>query len=241
MAHRSLGRYWHREWRNLLVPDEAFSSGRRRFPLGAASGAAGAGPAESLRYAARTISAHRGGFRAAVSAPASGTRRRNFLGDRFRAAGVRSYPSQLHGAADFFCLSVLGGNSDGAVVTDHRRQRVLSAAVAGDHGKTASWTARVSHAAQLARSDCLCGCGAGEPRTHAGLALAMVEADRKLPALHSTARSSRTAAPTGAAALPGSRCAAAFFVGAHAAALVLRQLYSLADSAVAARNCVDCL
>src|SRR5450631_4680509 len=59
LAHRSLGRNRLCLGSIVLVPDEAFSSGRRRLPLGVTSDASPARQTKSLRYAARTVSADR--------------------------------------------------------------------------------------------------------------------------------------------------------------------------------------
>src|ERR1700693_1103717 len=109
-----------RYWNFLLVPDEALSSGRRRFPLGAASRATLARPRKSLRYAVRAIPADGWDFRSASRSVAAGDRRRNLLRCQFRRAGLWSNAAQLSRPADLPSLSLLGGNALGAVVSHHR-------------------------------------------------------------------------------------------------------------------------
>ena len=150
MALRSLGRNRLCQRRILLVPDETSASGCGRLPLGPASCRPPAGSAKSLRHAARTVSADCGVVRVPIRAAAARTGRRAILGNQFVSSGLRPHASWLYPAADFFCLPVLGWNPNRAMVPNHRRQRILPAVVACNHGQAAGGTTSLPHAPQLA-------------------------------------------------------------------------------------------
>ena len=159
MAHRSLGRNRLREWRILLVSDETLSSGRSRLPLGTAPRTSFTRPAESLRYAAGTVSTDRRIVRASIRPLAAGAGCRPFLGNQFFSSRLRSHEAWLFPPADFLRLSVLGWNPHRAVVTDYCGQRVLSALASRNDGKTTDRAAGLFNAPKPSRTLGLCGRG----------------------------------------------------------------------------------
>src|ERR1700722_10711655 len=150
-AHRSLARYRLSQRSILLLPHAAPPPGCRRLPLGSASRPWHPRPPKSLRHSLRTISAPRRTLRASLCAPATGTRRRNFLGIPLRASRLRPHAPRLHAPADFFRLPLLGRNSHCAMVAHYPCQRLLPAALAVDHGQTANRIARLPRSSQSSR------------------------------------------------------------------------------------------
>ncbi len=142
LAHRSLGRNRLCLGCIVLVPDEAFPSGRRRLPLGVTSGASPARQTKPVRYAVRTVSPDRRAVGTSLCSLAARVGRRTLLGNQFFPAGVRAHSPRLYQAPHFLGISVLGRHSHGAVVSHHRSQRILSVVASCHDGQTASRTAR---------------------------------------------------------------------------------------------------
>src|SRR5580704_2985781 len=91
LAYRSLGLHRLCLGCIVLVPDEAFPSGRRRLPLGVTSRASPARQTKSLRYAVRTVSSDRRAVGRSLGSPAPSASRRTLLGNQFVASGVRAH------------------------------------------------------------------------------------------------------------------------------------------------------
>src|SRR5580658_8635592 len=185
MANRSLcgDRLGERSF--LLVPDEAFPSGRSRFALGDPYCTPPALCSESVRYSARAVSPDCGFFCAAFRAPPTGNRRGLVLRNQFCSPGFWSYAPRVRALAHPPGLSLLARHYRGTVVRDHCRQRVLPAPAAGDHGKTADRTAGLGHLLQPARHTGMRGPRSLESRAHAKMAAALAWPVGELRAFHS--------------------------------------------------------
>src|SRR5581483_10329193 len=154
----------------------------------------------------------------------------NFLWCEFRPDGIRADASWVSGATRVSCLSVLGGNADGAVDTPARCQRLFPAAVAGHAGETADRLPSGSAPLEQNRAHCVRRGSGFEFRRSAALAMAMGGTLRGISAVHSPVGVSRAAASACFIALPGQGRALSSARGGDASALVLRHADSMADS-----------
>src|SRR6267378_7160131 len=140
----------------LLVPADSLSPGRGRLQLGDSGGEVSAGREKSVRHAARTISDDCSFIWIALRMDASRSRRWRLLWRQLGAAGFRSHTLWLPPVADLSCLSLLGRDSDRAVVTADRRQRLFPSPAPRDDGQAADWFTSCSDPFDPARSDRMC-------------------------------------------------------------------------------------
>src|SRR5882724_13378093 len=141
-AYSRFDRHRNRQWHLLLVPADSLSPGCGRFQLGHSGGKVSAGREKSVRHTARTISDDRSLIWIALRMDASRSRGRRLLWHQFGAAGFRSHTTRLSPAAGVSRISLLGRDSDRAMVATDLGQRFLSTSASRNHGQTTNWFTR---------------------------------------------------------------------------------------------------
>ena len=186
-ANSGFDRYRNCQRHVLLVPADSLSPGRGRLQLGDSGGEVSVGREKSVRHAARTVSDDRSFIRIAIRMDASRSRGRRLLWHQFSAAGFRPHTLWLPPVAGVSCISLLGRDSDRAVVTTDRSQRFLSSPASRNHGQTTNWFTSRADSFDPARSHRMCCGDIAEPGGNAAMAILMDGATRILRALHTLA------------------------------------------------------
>src|SRR5262249_45092562 len=239
VAGCNLGDHWAGKRRLLLLPADPLSPGCGGFQLDDPRGAVLVGSPESLRHTSGAVSAHRSLFRAAVYAHRPSTGRQPVFRNQFRLAGFRVDEKRISPAAGVPGLSLLGRDTDRAVVTAGHGERLLPAAAACHDGETTNRPSRLSDPSQPTRCGSVRDPGRGQSGRDAQVAIALVWAVWLLRALHSHSRLTWPAAASGADLVSRSQRDFAVSDGAGAAAVVFRHSDPVADPKIAAPDSGD--
>src|SRR5580704_786252 len=149
-----------------------------------------ASQAQSLRHALAILSLTCSIVRLAIHRNEAGNRGGHVLRSQFSTAGFRPDPLRIPSALDLSRVSVLGGNSYGAVDSAHYGEHVLPPAAPGHSRKTADWIACSVNSSPAKRRSCVPGCRPLELLGNAKLDFAVAGTHRGLLAIHTTAGAS---------------------------------------------------